>query len=216
MRNLRWHPMHRSSNARAFTLVEAVISTLIVAVMLVAALSAVGASRLIQHRASLSYQGRLLAESLMAEIMQRAYEDPNDTVAFGLETGESAATRAAFDDVDDYDGWSASPPTAADGTVLGDTSGWQRLVTIEWVDPNDPTLTETSETNVKRVTVTVLHEGRQMASFVAVKSGWQLVAQTTTTTAETAAAAAAAATSSLETTSAASSLPTTANEHAVK
>ncbi|OHB74408.1 MAG: hypothetical protein A2Z25_19770 [Planctomycetes bacterium RBG_16_55_9] len=66
-----------------FTLVEAVMSMLIVGTMLVAALSTVGASRLSQYKTSRSHCGRLLAESLMAEILRQDYQEPGGAVAFG-------------------------------------------------------------------------------------------------------------------------------------
>ncbi len=97
------------ANASAFTIVEAVISTVIVAVMFVAALNTVGASRLTQHRAALTSRGRLFAEMLLSEITQQNYKDSGASPAFGPETGELTTTRADFDDVDDYNGWSKRP-----------------------------------------------------------------------------------------------------------
>jgi type II secretory pathway pseudopilin PulG len=123
----------------AFTMVEALISTVIVAVMFVAALNTVGASRLTQHRASLVSRGRLLAESLMSEILRQDYQEPDEAPAFGRESGELATTRAAYDDVDDYHGWSASPPVAKDGVPLTNTTGWTRTAQVQWVDPANPT-----------------------------------------------------------------------------
>lgn len=155
---------------RAFTLVEAVISIVIVAVMLVAVLNTVGASAVTQHKAALLSRGRLLAESLMSEILCRSYQDPEGAPAFGREAGESASTRTAFDDVDDYHGWSADPPTARDGTPLPNSAGWQRAVTVEWVSSTDPQQTETTETGVKRITVTATWNGIPQASLVALKA----------------------------------------------
>lgn len=154
----------------AFTLVETVIATVIVAVMFVAALNTVGASRLTQHRASLVSQGRLLAESLMSEILVQSYEEPDGPPAFGRESGELATTRAAYDDVDDYHGWSASPPAAKDGTPLANTVGWTRTVRVEWVDPPDPEQVKTSESGAKLVTVTAAYRGVPQASFTALKT----------------------------------------------
>jgi type II secretory pathway pseudopilin PulG len=163
----------RSPGNEGFTLVEAVISTVLIAVMLVAALSAVGASRSIQQQVALSHRGRLLAESLMAEIVQQAYEDPNESVVFGLEATESAGARGSFDDVDDYDGWSASPPVSKDGTVLADAGDWKRTVTVEWVDSADPTLVQAQETGAKRITVTASCNDVPCATLVSVRTAHQ-------------------------------------------
>jgi type II secretory pathway pseudopilin PulG len=155
---------------RAFTLVEAAISTVIVAVMLVAALTTVGASKTTQHRAAILARGRLLAEALMAEILQQSYREPVDTAAFGRETGELATSRSAYDDVDDYHGWSASPPAAKDGTTLENTTGWKRTVTVEYVNALDPSQTAAAETGAKRITVTAFYKNVPQATLVAVKT----------------------------------------------
>lgn len=156
--------------AAAFTLVETVIATALVAVMFVAALNTVAASRLTQHRASLVSQGRLLAESLMSEILMQNYQEPDGAPVFGRESGESATTRAVYDDVDDYHGWSASPPVARDGTPLTNATDWTRTVRVEWVDAQNPEQVKTEEGGVKLVTVTAAYRGVPQASFTALKT----------------------------------------------
>ena len=158
---------------QAFTLVEAVISTVIVSVMLVAALSTVGSSRLIQQRVSESSRGRALAVSLLTEVVQRAYEDPNGAVVFGPEAGEQTTDRSDFDDVDDYHNWSESPPKARDGSAIPQADGWQRTVTVAWVDPQNPTVVEPSESYAKRITVTARHNNITHATLVAVRTAHQ-------------------------------------------
>ncbi len=157
----------------AFTIVETVISTVIVAVMFVAALNTVGASRLTQYRASLVSRGRLLAESLMSEILQQDYQEPDEVPAFGRESGELATTRAAYDDVDDYHGWSASPPVGKDGTPLTNTTGWVRTAQVQWVDPANPTQTVATESGVKRIMVTVAYNDVPQATLVALRTDHQ-------------------------------------------
>jgi type II secretory pathway pseudopilin PulG len=159
---------------RGFTIVEAIISLIIVATMFVAALNTVGTSRLSQYKSSLGSRGRLLAESLMTEILRRNYQDPDGQSVFGREPGESASTRADFDDVDDYHGWSSSPPVEKDGTLIPGLTGWKRSVTVEWVDPLDVTQVRTTETNVKRVTVTVSYDDVPVISLVGIKSYYGL------------------------------------------
>jgi MSHA pilin protein MshD len=158
------------SAQRAFTLVEAVVSLLIVSTMLVAALSTVGASRLSQYTITEYSRGQLLAEALMAEILQQDYSDPNDTPVFGPESGESTTTRADFDDVDDYNGWVSSPPEQQDGTQISGLAGWERSITIQWVNPDDVTQVQGSESNTKRVTVDVSCNDKKVASLVAIRT----------------------------------------------
>ncbi len=137
------------------TLIEAVMSTLIVGVMLVAALSSVSSSA----RAGLGQRDRCrapnLARQLLAEILQTAYAEPDDTPAFGPEGPESADARTVWDDVDDYHGWSACPPVHPDGSPVATADGWTREVTVEYVRPDDPATPAGSDAGLKRITVTV-------------------------------------------------------------
>ena len=154
---------------RAFTLMEAVISTVIVAVMLVAALNTVGASRITQHKAALVSRGRMFAESLMAEILPQSYQNPGEPRVFGPESGESGPTRGAYNDVDDYQGWTESPPVAKDGTALPNSANWRRTVTVAWVDPLNPQQVSGTETGAKRITVVATFRSVPQATVVAVK-----------------------------------------------
>ncbi|UCD48764.1 MAG: type II secretion system protein [Phycisphaerales bacterium] len=164
---------HRLPCGRAFTIVEAVISTVIVSVMLVAALTTVGASRLIQQKVAMRNRGRLLAESLLAEIVQQAYDDPSDPAVFGPESGEQTGDRSDFDDVDDYHNWSQSPPEDKNGVAIPEADGWQRTVTVQWVDPLDPTQSKSGETKAKRITVTARHNNMSHATLVAIRAAHQ-------------------------------------------
>jgi type II secretory pathway pseudopilin PulG len=153
-----------------FTLMEAVISTVIVAVMFMTALNTVGASKITQHKTSLVSRGRMLAESLLAEILEQSYQEPGDTHVFGRESGELQTSRAAYDDVDDYNGWSESPPVAKDGTALPNSANWRRTVTVEWVDPLNPGQASSTETGAKRITVVATFKNVPQATVVAVKA----------------------------------------------
>ncbi len=74
----------------------------------------------------------------------------------GIDDSEGTSNRTDFDDVDDYHGWSASPPEAKDGTALADYTGWTRSVTVEYVNPLQPGGTAVgSDNGAKRITVTV-------------------------------------------------------------
>lgn len=154
-----------------FTLVEAAVCFLIVGLMLVAALNTVGASRRTQYVTSSRSRGELLAEGLMAEILHQAYEEPPpDPPVFGVDAGEGAASRANWDDVDDYHGWSASPPQNKDGTVMADLAGWTRSVEVVWVNPDDLKQASAVPTGVKRITVTVRCDSLVLAARVAVRT----------------------------------------------
>jgi PKD repeat protein len=135
---------------------------------------AVGASRATRARMADRVRGEQIALDLMAEILQTAYQDPvQATPAFGLEPGESATSRAAWNDVDDYNGWTESPPQSKAGNVIPDFSGWTRSVVVEWIDPATLTPTSTANTGIKRITVIAQRGGMTMAKVAAYRtSGW--------------------------------------------
>jgi len=169
---LRVEPRHDMCHAflPGFTIVESVLSTIIVSVMLVVALNLVGTSKLTQQKAALASRGRLLAEDLLSEILRQNYQEPDETVLFGRETGELATSRGAYDDVDDYQGWSGSPPATKSGAALANATGWKRTVTVERIDPLDPATVKGVETGAKRITVTAYYLSVPQASLVAVKT----------------------------------------------
>ena len=145
---------------RGMTLIEAVISVLIVGVMLVAALTTLAGSakaRVVQQVPP-TYQA--LARQLLSEVMQAAYEDPENPGGFGVEADEDTTTRADFDDVDDYHGWTAVPPQAKDGKPLDGYPECARLVQVSMVYPSGLGVPVTGEgVPLKEIHVYVSDEG---------------------------------------------------------
>ncbi|KKN97001.1 hypothetical protein LCGC14_0162520 [marine sediment metagenome] len=154
---------------RGFSLVEAVVAVAIVGVMLVGALTAVGASRVTQFRVGRLRQGYLLAEALMAEVLQQPYEDAV-TGAIGLEASEWTGTRTTFDDVDDYAGWTGSPPQLKDGTVLTQFADYRRRVAVKYADPMNLNGSSAIDLGIKRITVSVDVNDNEIASLVAIRT----------------------------------------------
>lgn len=157
---------------RALSLAEAIVAVAIVGIMLVAALNAVGASQTTQKKTGDRGRGMLLAQDLMSEILQQHYEDPDfPSGSFGLGADEVGdGSRALWEDVDDYDGWSASPPQLKDGTVLTDFAGWGRSVAVHWANPASLDVGLPSDTGVKQITVIVKHGDALAAGLVAVRT----------------------------------------------
>ncbi len=166
-------PDPSSVRSAGVTLIEAVMSMLIVGLMLVAALNTVGASRVTQSRSTEQTLGPMLADELMSEILNQAYEEPDDTPAFGRESGEFSGSRSAWDDIDDYKGWSAGPPEAKDGTSLSGMQGWTREVQVGWASSVNPNLGSLTPTGIKRIEVVVKHNGRPVTKLSALRTnGW--------------------------------------------
>jgi hypothetical protein len=141
-----------------------VVSTLIVGVMTVAALEGLGAATRSSEWAGNRGIAQGLADDLMAEILSKAYSDPDGSAVFGLESGE-AAPRSNFDDVDDFNGWNQKPPKAADGTTLSDRAKWRRRVTVHRVRLSNLTQTTAGNTDegAKRIHVTIEYDGTTLA-----------------------------------------------------
>lgn len=156
---------------RGFTLVEAAVSTVIVGVMLTAALATVAASRRTQHVIDARSRGQMLAQALMAEILSQHFEEPDEPAPlFGREAGEGTDSRQDWDDVDDYDGWSGLPPQEKDGTSIPNLEGWRRSVEVRWVDPNNLAQECPYDTGVKRIRVTVKIGDLVVARVVAIRT----------------------------------------------
>lgn len=170
---------------RALTLVEMVTSIVLVGVMLVAAVNTVGASKLGQRKQYDRRQGYALARLLLAEIRQLPYADPlqldylrtrifadglTANYWLGPELDELIGLRRAFDDIDDYNGWTDSPPQARDGTAMTELSGWSRSVTVVFLSAADRKTIVTQDEGVKRISVSVAHSGAAVVELVALCS----------------------------------------------
>jgi len=149
------------------SLIEMVISSLIVSLMLVAALTAVGSSaRAGRIHSTLSF-GSNLARQLLSEVLEARYVEPDDTPRFGPEPGER---RSSYDDVDDYHTWQASPPEARDGTPLTGAEGWTREVRVDYVLPADPASRTGTDRGLKRITVTATSPQGKQTTLRALRS----------------------------------------------
>ena len=157
----------RVVHRRGLTMMEVTISVVLVGGVLVATLNLVGPTARATQLAGDEILAAFLADELIDEIAAQAYVDPDsDTGVIGPETGEtSGGTRKHFDDIDDYDGWSALSGENRDGTAKSGLVGkWQRSVEVVHVVPGDPQTTSVAETGVKRITVTVTRNGITLAT----------------------------------------------------
>ena len=106
----------------------------------------------------------------MAEILQQPYSDPDGSTGFGRESGESASPRSAFDDVDDYDAWTASPPQYSNGTTIPDRTNWRQRVAITRVVPTNPAQTTATDQGAKRIRVTIEFKSQVLADQTAIRT----------------------------------------------
>jgi type II secretory pathway pseudopilin PulG len=166
------HNLHNQQSRRrrrGLSLVEVVFATMLVGVVLVGAMDLLGS--VIRGRTSTAdaAQAEQLAQQLMVEILNTAYQD--DTLPlFGPELDETLGLRSTYDDVDDYHNWSPPSLLGLDDNPVVNSTGWQREVTVEWVNPANPALTSLTDLGLKRITVTVKHDGQVVTRLVALRS----------------------------------------------
>ena len=161
---------NQQTQRKGVTLAEILISTLIVGFLMVAALNAVGGIFQARTLTSNRNNAYLLAEDLMSEIEQMPCDDPEGGTGIGTDSGETASDRSTFDDVDDFHGWSQTPPKNRNGTTMTGTTGWTRTVTVEYVDTANPGTSTLTHFGLKRIIVTVTGPNSQSVTLTALRS----------------------------------------------
>ncbi len=99
--------------ARGFTLIELIFFIVVVSVGLAGILRVMDVGVKSSADPLVRKQALALAESILQEILQKAYSDPDPAVS----SGES--TRETFDDVDDYNGRSNAAFTDLPASLSG-------------------------------------------------------------------------------------------------
>lgn len=162
-------PIRRS---RAFSLVEVIVATAIAGGLLVAALSAVGATASARRFNSDNETAVRLAKDLMDEILSKVYEDLLEPGKIGTETDEKDV-RKYDTDVDDYHEFEESPPLTPDGDLVTTQAGWERSVKVFYASRSDIDVKAADDEGLKRIEVTASRYGRPLCTLVAVRSrGW--------------------------------------------
>lgn len=143
----------RRSQFRGFTIVEATLSVAIVGILLVASTATFGSIARARKQQVESRTAYLLAQQLMAEIMQCYFQQQGATPTFGPVAGQ---TRSSFNYVDAYNGYSANPPTSQAGIALAGYAGWTESVSVGFVTPSAPATIVANSTTLKMIAVTVI------------------------------------------------------------
>jgi len=155
---------------RGFSLVEVLVAITITGTGIVAVmklLPAVAQTAETSHDIAAAIG---LARLLIDEIDLVPFKDTAANCTFGREPDETAPTRADFDDVDDYSGYTDQPPVSRAGLADTTYAAYRRTVSVVNVDPNDLTTVATNgTTDAKQVTVTVTCSGREVARLVVIR-----------------------------------------------
>lgn len=164
------------SKTHGFSLVETAIASIIVGGVLVSSLNAIGAAAASGRRQSDRERAHLLAHDLLAEILLHPYADPETGAqpTMGPELGETTGTRALFDDIDDFHGWTSTPIELADGTAIVGFTSWSRTVTCRRLDPATME-TVLGDSEIIEVVVEVEHNGTTLAKATAIRTNtWRI------------------------------------------
>ncbi len=177
---------------RGFAMVEVVMATAIVGGLAVAALSLAASSAGHKARAANQARGRVLCRSLAEEISNLPVADwSTDGIDLFIKTGgytidgadakaanvvSAAGQRSLFSVIDNYHGYTESPPKDQDDNVLPGYTGWTRTVTVEVVGFSNPNAVSASEMGLRKITVEASYAGKPIASTTFLRSSeWEVV-----------------------------------------
>ena len=156
----------RTCGRPGFTLVEALMASVVLAVVAASALLPFAAGTQQVNESAKLDQAITLGQALMEEILARPFFAPgNRTASPGPETGET--TKASYTSVDDFNTYAESTSAVKDyqGATVTDqeVQGYRRTATVQYVTvPNQ----RTDDTNAFiQVRVDVYHNDALLASL---------------------------------------------------
>lgn len=151
--------MHR----HGLSYVEVLMATIVMSVLLVAALRLFGnLGRSQKHLVDADLAGRLAIE-MIEEIRHQDYRDPSVLDEFGPGPDEETGTREAFDDIDDYHEWASQPPQGSDGKVFEEYETLRREVKVQYVSLDDLTKVVEADEGAKCVHIFVYSNSQCLA-----------------------------------------------------
>lgn len=164
-------PAHQSRTSRSgITLIECAGASIILGLMITAGLRAAAGAGAAQAISARSLTGSLLAEGLVNEVTALAYVEPSGSATLGLDSGEVASDKTTFDDVDDFDNWTESPPKAPGGTAISGMSRWTRSVRVYRALASAPDSNSATESGLKRIEVSVSYAGKVVYKLNALRA----------------------------------------------
>lgn len=158
--------MAGAGRSAGFSLVEILISVILVGLSIVALVAANNSFTMANSAGADLSTAEFLVEQIRELTTMLPVADPNITTwtMLGPELDEVSVN--AYDDVDDFDGATFSPPINAGRTPLGDFAVFTQQVTVEKVNPSDfdQAWGDAAVSSFVRVTVTVSRNGGQISS----------------------------------------------------
>jgi prepilin-type N-terminal cleavage/methylation domain-containing protein len=147
-----------------FTLIESLIAMVIIGLTIAALVASVGAFA----RTNAGGIDLSTAEFLIEEIREMTASLPvadpqTGTATFGAEAGETSV--ALYDDLDDFDGRTFSPPIDINRSVLANFTNFSQEIQVSNVAANNFNTTAADHTtNFYRVTVNIRMNGTVLSS----------------------------------------------------
>lgn len=150
----------------AFTLLESLVTIMVVGLGVVAIMGAQQAFHRQSDVAQRTGSGMLLANEVRELMLPLPNHDPvTGTTIIGIEPGETSV--AAYDDVDDFAGVTFDPPITALRDAVPNMTNWSQAVTVEAVNADNLAATglTVGTTDLMRVMVTVQYQQQTVAQL---------------------------------------------------
>lgn len=146
----------------AFTLIEVLIATMLIGLSVAALIAANGTLTMANGAGADQSTAEFLAEQIRELTAMLPVVDPQTgTATFGAEEGSTAV----YDDVDDFNGKTFSPPIGANKATLSEFPAFSQQVTVQNVSQSNLDLVVANHSSpFVRVTVTVLQNSRPITS----------------------------------------------------
>lgn len=155
--------MKNTRRQEGFTLIEVLIAILLIGLAIVSLISANGAFTQANAAGAELSTSEFLIEQIRELTTALPVIDPSTgTSTFGPEASE---TLANYNDLDDFNGASFSPPISADRNNLADLSAYTQQITVENVSASDfEQVVGNHSSFFVRVTVRVFLNAREISS----------------------------------------------------
>jgi hypothetical protein len=149
-----------------FTLIDTALATIIVGLGVVSLCDLMAKGTVSNINAAQLTTGANLARNIREMSLELAFQDPNTPSQWGLDSGETAGNPSSWNDINDLDALTISPPIDSQRNTISTLSGWSQSIVVHSVDQNhlSSDVPDGSSPAV-RVTVTIAHDGAPVTTL---------------------------------------------------